>query len=143
MKFAEVEVDSFGIPLLIEMANVPPRIHELGVDVKLQLLQPGKRVYQHAERVKVFRGNPSDDTQTFTVSLREDPESIEFLQGTVFLSKKDFETVLDGVKKYRIPFLIFWYSPGMDLDELKALMMQVDAGTLSEIPKIIRDKMHD
>ncbi len=75
MKFAEVEVDSFGFPLLAEKANVPPRIHELlGVDVKLQLLQPGKRVYQHAERVKVFRGNPSDDTQTFTVSLREDPE---------------------------------------------------------------------
>ena len=144
------ELDSFGVPLtedqilLMEMANVPSRIHEFGVDVKLQLLQPGKRVYQHAERVKVFRGsNPNDKELSFVVSLRESPDDIDFIEGRIFLSKKEYNLVLNGIRKYRIPFFMFWYSPGMDLDELKQLMNEVDAGILKEIPEYIREKMHD
>lgn len=137
-------MDSFGVPLdedellLAEMANVPSRVHRFGVDVKLNLLQPGKRVHQHAERVKVFRGD-----QEFVVDLREEPAEIQHRSGEVFLSKSDFKKVIDGIKKYRIPFLIFWYSPKMDLDELEVLMKQVDEGKLTAIPDDIREKMHD
>jgi hypothetical protein len=122
--------------LLLEMANVPSRIHGFGVDVKLNLLQPGKRIHQHAERVKVFRGD-----NEFVVDLREDPHLIQYRSGTVFLSKTDFKKVIDGIKKYRIPFLIFWYSPKMDLDELEVLMRQVDSGALTSIPDEIRNRM--
>lgn len=128
--------DSFGVPeeALFEMANVPGRVHRFGVDVKLNLLQPGRKMYQHAEQVKVFRGD-----QEFLVDLREDPNEIKHRDGKVFLSKQDFDKVIDGIKKYRIPFLIFWYSPKMDIDELEELMRQVDRGDLSELPEEIRE----
>lgn len=128
--------DDFGI--LLEMANVPNRVHEFGVDVKLNLLQPGKRIHKHAERVKVFRGD-----QEFVVDLRENPNEIKVRTGEIFLNKTDLKKVLDGIKRYRVPFFIFWYSPKMDLDELKDLMNQVDAGRLTKIPNDIREKMHD
>lgn len=133
-------VDGFGIPsdLLLEMANVPGRVHQFGVDVKLNLPQPGKRVHQHAERVKVFRGD-----QEFTVDLRENPEEIQYRQGEMFLSKPDFDKVLSGIRKYRNPFIIFWYSPKMDIDELESLMRKVDSGVAVEIPPEIRERMHD
>lgn len=130
--------DEFGIPLLVEMANVPKRVHGLDVDVKFNLLQPGKRFGQHAERVKVFCG-----TQEFTVDLREDPEDIRHRHGEIFLSKKEFDDVVACIKKYRLAFIVFWYSPQMDLDELESLMRAVDRGQLTEIPEDVRERMHD
>lgn len=122
--------------LFLEMANIPPQLHGFGVEVKLQLFQPGK--ITHAQRVRVFRGDPNKDDQCFVVTLREDPTKIEYLEGKVFLSKKELDLVIAGIKKYRIPFLIFWYSPGMDSDELKALMKQVDEGKLTHLPENLK-----
>ena len=142
------KTDSFGIPLtedqmlLLEMANIPSSVHRFGVDVKLQLLQPGKRIYPHAERVKVFRGsNPNDKELSFVLTLRENEADINFHEGNIFLPKKEYKAVLEGVRKYRIPFMIFWYSPGMDATELRELMDQVDQGKLTEIPEDVRERM--
>jgi hypothetical protein len=129
------ELDRFGMPIF-EMANLPSRVHGLAIDVKFNLLQPGRRSGKHAERVKVFRGD-----NEFTVDLREDPNQIKKRHGDIFLSKKEYEQVLGCIRKYRIAFLIFWYSPKMDLDELEALMRQVNDGALTEIPKDIRERM--
>lgn len=114
---------------IFEFANVPNRIHRLGVDIKLQVSQPGDKEYPHAPRVKVFR-HSDDEPEAFTISLNIDPVKIKLQDGTFsgLLSRGQFKNLMEFVKKYRIPLLNLWYRPGADILELRDEMDAIDRG---------------
>lgn len=99
-----------------EMANIGPKSHRFGVDVKLHLLQPGTRKLSHGPRVKVFRG-----TDEFVITLNTDPDKMRII-GTSFLNSQETKRVFRNVVKFRSAFLQFWNDPKMDTDELHDLM---------------------
>lgn len=108
------------IECLIEMSNIGPRTHRFGVDIKLNILQPGDRKIQHGPRVKIFRG--SDE---YYITLNKDKSKMK-VGGNVFLNKKDANIVFKNVVKYRNDFLKFWNDKEMTSDELRDLMDSTD-----------------
>ncbi len=51
---------------LFEMSTIGPKTHEFGVDIKLNILQPGKYNLSHGPRVKCIKSNVESN---FLISL--------------------------------------------------------------------------
>ena len=128
MKYKKVNTTAVE-EALYSMANVPAKIHKLGVDVKLHLYQPGNKKIPHAPRVKVFRKSLEDG---FSVILDKDLTKMK-VKRKPFLKEKEFKKVVDGIKKYRIPFLMMWHDETMDVFELRSLMDKVDKDVKLEL----------
>lgn len=116
--------------VLMEMANVGPKFHRFGVDVKLHVMQPGTKSLNHGPRIKVFKQDPEIN---FSIILSEDPNKVEIASnsgdpGKVLRSESDQKKVVAGVKKYRKAFLKFWNDSSMTTDELRELMDKIDNG---------------
>lgn len=114
-----MKIDEFGMPLF-EMANIGPKTHKFGIDVKLNILQPGDRKISHGPRIKVFRGD-----KDFSITLNKDASKMKIV-GKSFLSPKETKTVLTKVSKYRNAFLNFWNNQQMTTDELREEMDAID-----------------
>jgi len=106
------------------MANVPQRVYRLPLaqDIKFNVLQPGDKKLGHAARVKVFRGSPKTGPN-FSVSLDVNPKVVA---GKVFVSARDLNLVLEHLKKYRTAYLMLWNDDGMDIDDLRREMDNID-----------------
>jgi hypothetical protein len=116
-----------GTDLLIEeFANIGPRSHKWGVDVKLHLMQPEDKKLQHAPRIKVFRGSWTNYGENFTITLTEKPFIVGDYKKVV--TSREMKMLMNNVVKYRIPLLNFWYDSHRDLDELRDQMDIIDAG---------------
>jgi hypothetical protein len=102
------------------MANVGPRDHKFGVDVKLHIYQPGDQKLQHGPRIKIFKSN-----QDYSITLNSDPNKM-FIVGKSFLNNRENKIVLDNVRKYRSAFIKFWNDPNMTTEELRDLMDIID-----------------
>lgn len=108
------------------MANLGPEDHNFGVDVKLNLLQPGDRPFAHGPRVKVFREDPQIN---FSISLNPNPKKMKVIANPdPVIRGRNLAVLLRKVQKYRFAFLLFWYTQGMTISELHGLMQRVDAG---------------
>ena len=113
--------------VIFEMANVDPRDHKFGVDVKLNILQPGDKKPSHGPRIKVFMNDIGD---SFSISLNKDPEKIKVVAGESFLSVKKLKLLISKIKKYRMAFLDFWNNPSMTTRQLVDRMEEIDKGGL-------------
>lgn len=111
---------------IYEMANIPKRIHKLGLDIKFNVLQPADKKIKHAERVKVFKGD--DLTNSFYYSLTVTPPVPEGRD--IFLHGKDLRRVTQWVAKYQKALLTLWNKPAMDLDQFELMMAQIDRGEI-------------
>jgi len=113
---------------IFEMATIGPQAHKLGVNLKMHILQPGRKQPPHGPRVKFF--TKGMETSGFSISLNEDPQKIRLVAGDymAFLTESQFNALLEKVRKYRIPFLNMWNDPEMTQDELIEQMQDVDAG---------------
>lgn len=114
---------------IYEFANVPQRVHHLGMDIKLHIAQPGDRVYQHGPRVKVFSHDPSEEN-AFVIRLSPQEQEIELIEGTFsgLMNRGQFKKTLAFVRKYRVPLLNLWYRPGADIMEFQDEMRLIDRG---------------
>ena len=114
---------------IYEFANVPQRVHHLGMDIKLHIAQPGDRVYQHGPRVKVFRHDPAEEN-AFGIRLSPQEQEIELIEGTFsgLMNRGQFKKTLAFVRKYRVPLLNLWYRPGADIMEFQDEMRLIDRG---------------
>ena len=114
------------VNVVADMANIDPEEHHFGIDVKLNVPQPGNRMYPHAPRVKVFKASPKIN---FSISLNPNPTKIRLLRsGDPYkvIRRADLKPLLEKIKKYRIPLLMLWYDQGMTTKEFIKLMKRVD-----------------
>lgn len=122
-------LSAWGTELLGEMANIPKSIHRLPIDVKFNVLQSGKKALPHAARIKVFRKDPKKGPN-FSIRLSSNPALIVVKAGdSSWLSKKDVDSIVEHIKKYRAAYIAMWHDAGMDQDELRAAMDKIDVVT--------------
>ena len=115
---------------IYEMANIPSRLHKFGVEVKLQVLQPGNKKIKHGVRVKILKDGEKD----FSVILDINPDKIRIVpKHKSFLKGKELRELIKNIKKYRIPLLMLWYDTRMDILELRDLMNKIDKNKEFEI----------
>lgn len=108
-----------------DMANIGPKAHNFGIEVKLNILQPGNRKIQHGPRIKVFK----IPKISFSVSLNKDENKVKIIGDPLKVIKRnEVKSLLDKIKKYRMAFLMMWYDQGMTQEELLALMKRVNTG---------------
>ena len=119
-EFLEFKYISKEDDLILEFANMSPRMHNFGVDVKLHVFQPGYKQLNHGPRVKVFKTKDL----SFTITLEKEPRVIGDYKGIV--TKQELNKLIEKIKKYRNAFIQFWNDPDMDTDELYTLFVQID-----------------
>lgn len=112
---------------LFEMANINPKVHQFGINIKLNIMQPGKIIkLSHGPRVKCFTNNSNSD---FSISLNVDEDKMQVIGDyKELISTKEFNILFSLIKKYRIAFLNMWYNPKMDSYEWKEQADQIDLG---------------
>lgn len=116
--------------LLYSFANIPPKIHQFGINVKLNVWQPGYRKFPHAPCVRVFR---KSFDESFSIGLED--SDIKVVSGKSFLKGKELNILFEGIRKYRIPLLMMWFDEAMDILELRNLMDQIDKGIKLALPQ--------
>ena len=112
---------------IFEMANIGPRLHRFGVDVTMNLLQPGGNRLSHGPRAKFFKKGVDGD---FSIALSEDPKKIRIVAGSFkgIVTQNEANRLVEKVRKYRIPLLNFWYDSAMNSDELSEQLEMIDRG---------------
>lgn len=112
---------------IYEMANIPPSVHNFGINVKLNVIQPGNKKIKHGPRIKIFKRVPSDG---FAIILNKEKNKIRLdpdnKKESIFLKGKELRLLITNIKKYRTPLLKLWNDPGMDIIELRRLMDKID-----------------
>lgn len=109
-----------------DMANISSDEHGFGIDVILNIMQPGERKYKHGPRIKVFKKDP--DTN-FSIALSKDSDDLEVIGDPIkVLRRKDLPLLLKNIKKYKNAFLMFWYDRTMSSSGLQTLMRKIDKG---------------
>jgi len=106
--------------IILEFANISPKDHKFGVDVKLHLMQPGKKL-QHGPRMKIYRKGIQGD---FSISINDNPKVIGNWNN--FVSKRELNLLITNVKFYKESLLKFWNDSRMDTNELINLMRNQD-----------------
>lgn len=99
---------------IYEMANIDPRTHKFGIDVKIHILQPGKRKLSHGPRLKIFKKK----NQSFIITLPKDIVNIDIQGDTSFLKQKEVNSLVQIAKHYKEAFVAFWCNDDMSSDEL-------------------------
>lgn len=123
--FFESQADMVLEPVF-EMANIPERVHRLGMAIKLNIAQPGDRQSPHGPRVKVFK---NDIKVSFEITLDKDPAKMKLVGDySALLNRGQYNKLLAFVRKYRMPLLNLWHHQEMDVDEFETQMKAVDAG---------------
>jgi|GEM_PF-3337720 len=118
--------ETWGQDAVFEMANIPERVHHLGMDIKLNVAQPGDKRYSHEARVKVFRNNIKI---SFEITLDKNPAAMKLVGDfEILLNRKQYNRLIEFVKKYRMPLLNLWNNQEMDVDEFEIQMKAVDSG---------------
>jgi len=118
--------DTYRQDAVFEMANIPERVHHLGMDVKLNVAQPGDKRFKHEARVKVFR---NDIKASFEITLDTNPATMKLVGDfSILINRKQYNQLFEFVKKYRMPLLNLWNHQEMDVDEFEVQMKAVDAG---------------
>jgi len=117
-----------NIEIIMNMANIDPRSHKLGVNLKMHILQPGNKKIQHGPRVKFFKKGL--EFSGFSISLNEDVEKIKFISGSykLLINATELNSLIEKIQKYRIPLLNMWNDPDMTQDELLDQMKLIDQG---------------
>lgn len=110
--------------LILEFANVTPKVHKFGIEVRLHVMQPGVNdKIKHGPRVKVFVTKPGPD---FSITLETNPRVVGNWRNIV--SEKEKNILITNIKKYKSAFISFWNDPAMGTDELRELMDEIDKG---------------
>lgn len=112
---------------IFEMATISPKAHRLGVDLKMHILQPGKKKLSHGPRVKFFKQTKGD---SFSISVSKEPNRIKLVAGSIkeLISEGELNDLIKKIRKYRIPLLNMWHDPGMSQDDLVDQMRDINAG---------------
>lgn len=111
---------------IYEMATLHPKEHGIGVDVKLNILQPGDKKLPHEPRVKVIKKGVDTD---FSIELNANADKMRSIGDYKdLMTTKEYNLLMTEVKRYREAFLAFWHDPTMSVTELQDLMKKVDAG---------------
>lgn len=111
---------------IYEMANIPERVHRLGMDIKLNVAQPGDKRFSHEARVKVFR---NDIKESFEIAFEKSSSRIRLIGDfNILVNRKQYNRLVEFVRKYRMPLLNLWNHQEMDVDEFEAQMKAIDAG---------------
>lgn len=112
-----------------EMATLGPKDHKLGINVKINILQPGPNVRPggHGPRLKIFT---TDYNTNFEITFSESPEETGNIIGDYkkIVNTKVLNQLIQVAHKYRRAFLKFWNDPGMSPSELRDEMSQIDQG---------------
>lgn len=118
---------------IYEMATINPDKHKLGVALKINIPQPGDKMYPHGPRIKFFKNKQTH----FSISINKDPEKMEWVDGDYakMVSVRTLNRLIERVKKYRIPFLNMWHDPAMSQDDLLAQMKMVNEGHAVRLKK--------
>ena len=119
-------MDNFEV--IMDMANIGPRSHKFGVNLKMHILQPGNKKIQHGPRVKFFKKGL--EFSGFSISLNEDSSKIKFISGSykTLINTTELNSLIEKIQKYRIPLLNMWNDPDMTQDELLDQMELIDQG---------------
>ena len=112
-----------------EFANVDPRCHKWGVNVKFHILQMEDQRLKHGARIKVFKESWSKG-DNFTITISDTPIVIGNWKSIV--TTKELNILKKCVKIYKIPLLNFWHDSGKTPDELRDQMDIIDAGGVVE-----------
>lgn len=127
--------DENGRPVepVFEMATVDPDKHKLGVALKINIPQPGDKMFPHGPRIKFFKNK----NISFSISVNKDPGKIEWVDGdyTKLVSLRTLNRLIEQVKKYRVAFLNMWHDPAMSQDDLLAQMKAIDEGEAVRLKK--------
>lgn len=109
-----------------DMANISPDEHHFGINVTLNVMQPGERKYKHGPRIKVYSQDP--DTN-FSLAINKTSDEVEVIgDPATVMRRRDLPRLVSSVKKYRYAFLLFWYDRTMSTSGLQKLMRRIDAG---------------
>jgi hypothetical protein len=109
--------------LILEFANIGSRVHKLGLNITLHLMQPADKHLQHAPRIKIYKKGISE---TFSISITEPPRVIGNYKDVVTLSEVNY--LKQCVQKFKVPFLNFWYDTNMDTNDLEDQMDTIRSG---------------
>lgn len=119
VEYYEIEEEN---DLILEYANMPPKLHGFGINVKLHLMQPSIQL-KHGPRVKIFKQGSLDN---FCITLEEIPRVVGNYKSVV--STSELNILISKIKKYRTAMLKFWDDPQMDILELEELFKRIDKG---------------
>ena len=127
-------IKEYDADTIFEMANVSEKYHKLGINIKLNVIQPTDKKIKHGPRVKCFNNSSS---KNFSISLDEDPTKMKLMAGDYkdLIDTKEFNILLNYLKKYRIPYLNLWYNWKLDVDDLMNQIDQIDRGFEVELEK--------
>lgn len=98
---------------IYEMANIDPRIHKFGIDVKIHILQPTKKL-AYGPRLKIFKTKD----KSFIITLPKDIANIDIIGDTSFLKQKEINSLINIAKHYKEAFVAFWCNWDMGIMEL-------------------------
>jgi hypothetical protein len=116
--------------MILEFANVGPREHKWGIDIKFHIMQPDKKKLRHGPRLK-FYNNSWTSGPNFTITISEKP--IVVGDYTHLVSKSELALLIRSVIKYRIPLLNFWNDPSHTVGEMLEQMEMIDNGKKVEL----------
>lgn len=102
-----------GLNEKVNFAILPPREHDLGVDVDMYISKFRKKRASEGPRVEIFK---SDPTISFAIILDEDPSKIKLVPGDKpFVTKSELKKLIKGIIMFRKAFLKFYNDPEMSL----------------------------
>ena len=108
--------------LILEFANLGPNDHNFGVDVKLHIMQPDKKL-KHGPRVKVYTGSWKSGPN-FTITASKNPKVIGDYSKVV--STKELQQLIKSVEKYREVIIKFWNDSDMSVEEFSTEVKNFD-----------------
>ncbi len=124
-----------GESQIFEMANIDPKIHKFGIDVKIHILQPGNRKLPHGPRLKIFKSKES----SFIITLPKDIRDVK-VEGKINIVKNhELKTLIDIAKHYKEAFVSFWCNDDMGVGELMDFIEYINKNNISGL-NILRSK---
>jgi hypothetical protein len=109
--------------MILEFANLDPTMHQMDVDIVLHIMQPGDKQLKHGPRLKFFKKGSSE---TFSITVSNNPKIIGNWKELV--SKRELNVLIENTKRFKVPFLNFWYDSMMTVGELIEQIHKVKDG---------------
>jgi hypothetical protein len=114
--------------VLAEMANIRPKYHKAGIDIKFQIGQPGTwNNSGHGPRIKLFKKR---DVKNITVIiLDKNSNNIKVLESSYdkkLIGRSEVNDLITYFKKYRYAYLIMWLDVSLDVDDLVEMLDETD-----------------
>ena len=108
--------DYLNVDMITEMANVDDTYHDIR-NIKMNVRQPGDKLYAHDISIKVFKGKNINDSMI--VGINRNTNVLTIHRNTKHLTKKEQKNSMSFIQKNVLNFINLWDDPTLSLNEVQ------------------------